>query len=468
MTSSIHRLRRSIANTLSAIKAYDLASVCVSLGLAPEKKDENGPGSGKFRYVDRRLPQDEQELLRLGEKVLSRYPSFILEESIAIVNDEQGFRKTSEITRRNLLRIVASLGAIEGTLGIIEFLNRVWPLKQLPSVASSRTVADLFLNPTIESVFSPFQSLEDDVLRHMVNNPGDWTYEYLFDCLGVLEGSESRFLRFMEAMVDPLIRRGEEQERWVKEINQLLSRDGWELRAVSEVSGYPIFRALLIARGVQGQPKNLIFAANGPKPELVLKDAINNDVQIVKNAELCLIYDRTIGPTGLLWKDLVEWWAAREGTSPNDKSTEKSLYKRLQESLTSPPEQLLFRSYYKAFGPTLKQSLPVLIPQVYLHYDPYTARELGESRLVRQRMDFLLLFSSYERIVLEVDGKQHYAVGDAASPVFYARMVAEDRRIRLAGYEVYRFGGLELEGDSGEELVKAFFDELLRKHKVHT
>ncbi|SFU11063.1 hypothetical protein SAMN04487915_11185, partial [Arthrobacter sp. ov118] len=47
-------------------------------------------------------------------------------------------------------------------------------------------------------------------------------------------------------------------------------------------------------------------------------------------------------------------------------------------------------------------------------------------------------------MVLEVDGKQHYANGDTASPALYSEMVSEDRRLRLADYEVYRFGGAEL------------------------
>jgi hypothetical protein len=59
-------------------------------------------------------------------------------------------------------------------------------------------------------------------------------------------------------------------------------------------------------------------------------------------------------------------------------------------------------------------------------------------------MDFLILFSSRHRVVLEVEGKQHYANGDTASPALYSEMVSEDRRLRLAGYEVYRFGGAEL------------------------
>lgn len=58
-------------------------------------------------------------------------------------------------------------------------------------------------------------------------------------------------------------------------------------------------------------------------------------------------------------------------------------------------------------------------------------------------MDFLLLLAGGVRVVVEVDGKQHYSDGDRPSPKVYARTVEGDRRLRLAGYEVYRFAGYE-------------------------
>jgi len=64
--------------------------------------------------------------------------------------------------------------------------------------------------------------------------------------------------------------------------------------------------------------------------------------------------------------------------------------------------------------------------------------------------------------VLEVDGKHHYATGDRADPRAYGRMVSQDRRLRLAGYEVYRFGGAEFaDKASAVQMLTAFFDELL-------
>jgi very-short-patch-repair endonuclease len=235
------------------------------------------------------------------------------------------------------------------------------------------------------------------------------------------------------------------------------------------MAGYKVYRVVRIGVGVSGNVKNLIFAANGPKPEIVLSDAVNNDVQIIKNAEYCLVYDLPIPQTGLMWSDLVTWWAGMKGNSKSSIDTERDLIRRLIASLdpNSKPERLLFDTYYRVFRNQLGEKLPALIPQVYLHYDPYTLRHLGGSkRLVRQRMDFLILFSNHDRVVVEVDGKQHYANANEASPQKYAEMVAADRELHLAGYEVYRFGGYELDNTNAGRIIEDFFTKLLRKHRI--
>lgn len=113
--------------------------------------------------------------------------------------------------------------------------------------------------------------------------------------------------------------------------------------------------------------------------------------------------------------------------------------------------------------------MPALLPQVYLHYNPYTIRELvagpGQT-LARQRMDFLLLLPNRSRIVIEIDGRQHYATGRTADPAKYAEMAREDRRLRLTGYEVYRFGAQELLHDDGAKLAGDFFSALLQRHDI--
>ena len=215
--------------------------------------------------------------------------------------------------------------------------------------------------------------------------------------------------------------------------------------------------------GVAGEVKNLIFAANGPKPEIVLRDALNNDVEITKNGEHCLTYDRPI-PNGLTWRELVAWWAESHPRE-TEREVGLDLHRRLRSSidvLESPGEVLIFDCYARLYG-THGFALPVLIPQVYLPFDPRTQRS-SRDPLVRQRMDFLLLLPNRKRIVIELDGQQHYSEGDppAPSPRRYAEMVSEDRKLRLDGYEVFRFGGYETRSeDTARLLVTEFFVALL-------
>jgi very-short-patch-repair endonuclease len=227
------------------------------------------------------------------------------------------------------------------------------------------------------------------------------------------------------------------------------------------------------AGGVSGDIKNLIFAADGPKPELVLTDALNNTIEIVSNAKFCLVYNLPILQSGLLWRDLLNWWENNNNPDFFDRRSEESLLLRLRNSLSSPPEKLFFDSYFKNYRDALERDFPALLPQVYLHFDPKSLKELGgQPRLPRQRMDFLMLLPNNQRIVIEIDGKQHYSENNnEPSPKKYSEMVAEDRRLRLLGYEVYRFGGYELKDDKyhkaqSENLVKNFFCQLFEKHSI--
>ncbi|MFD7625993.1 hypothetical protein ACFV7Q_08090 [Streptomyces sp. NPDC059851] len=220
-------------------------------------------------------------------------------------------------------------------------------------------------------------------------------------------------------------------------------------------------------KGPTGRFKNLIFAADGPKPKIVLRDAVNNDVEIVSNADNCLVFTDPLSPYGLTWGEMIAWWADLQQADPHDRRTAHALYARLAASLDSEPERLLFRTYCARYGAAEGNELPALIPQVYLHYDPYTRRTPGHtSALARQRMDFLLLTPDRSRIVIEVDGVQHYADATGkASPRLYSEMAAEDRRLRLMGYDIYRFGGHELARPDASTMLHSFFGALLSRHK---
>ena len=109
----------------------------------------------------------------------------------------------------------------------------------------------------------------------------------------------------------------EQQRRDQQRILDVCVKDGFR------VDGNTV--SLPVQGGVQGSIKNLIFAANGPKPEIVLADAINNDIRIVKNEQYCLVYDQPIPERGLLWNDLVAWWQGRIEHNQFDKRTAEML-----------------------------------------------------------------------------------------------------------------------------------------------
>ncbi len=196
---------------------------------------------------------------------------------------------------------------------------------------------------------------------------------------------------------------------------------------------------------------------------------MNNDIEIVENADKVLVYDRPIGSDGLRWRDLQEWWKDTH-PSGSDEEAKRSLYQRLASALpgNSPPQRNLFDLYYKIHG-TAVPDLPALLPEVWLHWDPKTVRERGAAALLGHRMDFLLLLPYGQRVVLEVDGSHHYASPDGTrpAPARYAALARADRELKLSGYEVFRFGATELKDPrSAPGLLQAFFADLFRRFSV--
>lgn len=310
-------------------------------------------------------------------------------------------------------------------------------------------------------------SLRAEIERHVHRNPGDWSVEELFRRIEAFDCSDRRFALLLEGLVSADVRPDEkDQRRLVGILNEGLRRCGATLREVDNDGGYPVFRLVSTRSGVHGRPKNLVFASP-EKPDIRILDAVNNDIEIVTNAERVLVYDRPLGSDPLLWRDLQAWWSEVRQI-PDQERAKKTLYRRLQASLprNSPPQRALFDGFYGGYGRAVPE-LPALLPEVWLHWDPKTVRERGPDALLRFRMDFLLLLPGGVRVVVEVDGKHHYADEAGRADVNrYGAMMAADRDLRLSGYEVFRFGAAELLGPEARGVVKRFFDGLFRTHGI--
>jgi hypothetical protein len=438
MATNLHSL---IAGVLQPMTHAELSEAPLRIAglLVPA-----GEGLSKRQRIDLALANlTEEELARLALKFAAQRGDIPLDEAGRKVM-EASDPPLTHITRRDVARIFGD--DLAGERGTVEMVERYFPLSA----------------PLEDFLGSGGRSLRDQIDRHMDRNPGDWSVEYLFGEIGAFDCSRARFGALLEEAVHPLSRSGEEQLQTVAALNKVLARDGYELAQESELSGHPIFGFRPLVRGVGGRPKNLIFASRGPKPEIGFADAINNDIVILSGEESCLVYDRPISANGLLWSELVAWWS---GVTPGANAA--NLGARLQESLASDAERKLFATYFKAYRSVLGEALPALLPQVYLHYDPAVVKTLRHRLpLPRQRMDFLLLLPGRQRIVLEVDGKHHFSENDHPSLKVYADMVSADRELRLAGYEVYRFGANELVGEGAESRIADFFEKLFRLHRV--
>lgn len=322
---------------------------------------------------------------------------------------------------------------------------------------------------SIKSTDYRYDTASGDIYQHMVNND-DWSLEYLLTkYLGLLTIDDKIFIKFLEQLVHPIIRDDADQKFFISAINEHLHHDGFRYYIANVISGALIYQIEAISNRAGNGVKNIIFSSINKKPDIIIKDAMSNDIEIVNNADDCLVFDQPIKSEGLSWKTLVKWWETKNQVL--DGTVDRSLFIRLQKSIkNSPPEKIFFNNYYKIVKNKLSlPDFPALIPQVYLHYDPISAKNLcGVKRLPRQRMDFLLLLPMHVKIIIEIDGKQHYSENNTASPRKYAEMVKEDRNLKLLGYEVFRFSGFELSADLAEETTETFITKLFDRYGINT
>jgi very-short-patch-repair endonuclease len=422
-----------------------LRAACERFGITGEDVD----GSKRERAGAAIQGMTDRQVAAAAERMALEYCDPQLQEA-SLAALEADDPPITEITRIDVARCFHDTN-LSGERPIIEFLRELWPI-DAPFLGD------------------PFEGLAPAIQQHMVRND-DWSVEDLFRELGAFKCSRKRFVLTIEAALHPRARRGEEQELLRERIDPVLHRDGYKVQRSVLISGYPTYRVVRMSDAVAGTPKNLIFASAGPKPDIGFADAINNDIVILSNERSCLVYERPITDDGLLWDELVTWWRDTHCEfGMDEQSARTGLGKRLQKSLQSDGERGLFGHYFMFFRPQFGAALPALIPQVYLHYDPATISQLREGkRLARQRMDFLLLLPHRTRVVIEVDGIQHFSepTGEP-SLTKYAEMVQADRDLRLLGYEVYRFAANELVGAESGAVVKSIFERLFRKHNVRS
>ncbi|MGY8829777.1 MAG: AbiJ-related protein [Pseudomonadales bacterium] len=435
-------------------------------------------GNQKGRYTDTQIPE---LLFMLGLDDCTEYSSKRqhLQKSVEAANDAQrvaAAHKALELIDFPVLERdqLQELVWDDGTVPVI-------PGRYRRELAKALITTDLYMDRAgFEQVLSEFwrldmmsvmdftwssPTLREEIVRHYIEKP-DWDSVTLLDKIGAFQSSHARFGRFIEALASSRVLPSEPaQRKFIEIVNSALRECG--VHVVIGVGEDAFLTATLATIGSrkQSSPKNLIFAST-KKPDLRLGNALDNDIEVMSDPTDVLIYDRPIASSGLLWRDLQTWYSQ---TYDIEESQAKSrLYRRLKACLpkSSPPQELAFESFFKAFTTAIPE-LPALLPEVWFHWDPQTISQRGKEALLRSRMDFLLLLPGGVRVVIEIDGKHHYSDPEGlASPKRYAEMMMADRVLRLAGYEVYRFGAHELGLPDAEEMLIGFYRSLFERYSL--
>ncbi|MFJ9729707.1 hypothetical protein ACIRP3_44050 [Streptomyces sp. NPDC101209] len=350
--------------------------------------------------------------------------------------------------RRELARELDLSGHLNYPDRFLALLSRVWDL-----------------GDDLRNAWDPAApTLRSEIERHVIRFQDDWTTEYLFEQLHAFEAPDPRFGYFLEGLASAAALPDEQaQRRFVELANKHLQPVGAQLRLAGEEDGYPLFQLGRSGQGTGRRPRNLIFATLG-KPDIRFTSALDNDIEIAEESDQVLVYDRPVGKNGLLWRELLAWWQETRKISDPEPAA-WSLFDRMDASLPpkSAGQKNLFWLYHNIYREDLN-TVPALLPEIWLHWDPKTVRERGAAALQNLRMDFLMLLPGNRRVVLEVDGMQHYTRDKGTVPDGgrYAATMAGDRDLKFRGYEVFRFGHDELrDRDRARPVCMEFFRTLL-------
>lgn len=391
-------LRNAIVNYLKEYKTYELNGICKKYGV--ECDNSLDPMRSKRVYLESRLSSlNFEQLTHVAKQIISEGCNVEFVKSVEMFfNDD--FFIIPMTTRRALLNWISSQPDLEGELpNIYEMLLLVWNLNEIE--------IKIFTGDTCTA--------DEYILQHMVRNDDIDNGECFENILEFMYIPDRQLFKLLETIVNPPVRDDQSQYKYVSEINSIIGKNGFRLVSEKNIAGINIYELKqFIGTGIPGDIHNIIFGAYEEKPDIIIDDSLTNKLKLVGDNEKCLFYDVSITSEGLTWHDLLIWW--NNGDEEYNLDVEKKLVDRLKLSLDSNPEILFLRTYYNYLHKLKNSHLPALIPQVYCHYDPKSAYMRNGQGYVLQRMDFLMLLPGNVRVVIEIDGKQHYAHGNEASP----------------------------------------------------
>jgi serine/threonine-protein kinase len=176
------------------------------------------------------LASDLNERYQSCEEILN-----LLQPSTAgnIQTNSISSNRLTEITRDAIFEFLIDLYCQEsgkkfyyyGRKNELFFLKKLYNLENMPSIDH------------------PFQTLEEDLQQHTINN-NDYPYDWAFnnEQLGLKTGNDETLLKFLCEMFHPIIR--SDKSDWqnvLAHINELIKEDGYEIYESEKISGRVVY-----------------------------------------------------------------------------------------------------------------------------------------------------------------------------------------------------------------------------------
>lgn len=240
------------------------------------------------------------------------------------LSEKQGWRlpgtEISKSTRQSIIDNL-KIEAIDwsGRLGEVEFLERIFDLKTLPSHDHR------------------FDNAARDIWQHRVNNPHDWTDDWIFDDerFDLIRGPADVFLKFLCEVVHPIVRPNRDESlRLVNQFNTQLRSEGWEIIEESLIAG----RSHFVAKQIKNSTNISVSRAHSVA-ESLSSGWMQKEIQRLENA-VAVDPALAIGTA----KDLVETCCKsilnNRGIKYSKKADIRELTKALTKELSLVPEDI--------------------------------------------------------------------------------------------------------------------------------
>ncbi|MDS1138764.1 abortive infection family protein [Nitratireductor indicus] len=314
-TVAVKQLRNVLAGAISDFSANEVPSLCSRLQL--RDGDRDGSFKSKFKYAERRLiEKSAAELIPIAQRLLQEADSYEVAEALAKLQ-EAGKDTVSELTRRRIMALFDKR-PYSTEFEDIDFIRRVWPTTNMPSVVSS------FSNSRSEA------TLDDDLFNAIVRN-NDWNNRETLEAVGYLTCSQRQFFRFLEEVTSPLTQSRENQTDLAAAINEHLRHDGYRLIIVRRLSGSPVYEV---------QPA----ALGSPSDDAISQALAEFDTETVHARWTQALDRRDTDPAGAitlartLLEDVCKWIIIEAGETYEEKDDLPVLYRKLAKILNLAPD----------------------------------------------------------------------------------------------------------------------------------